>query len=154
VTKLNRRDFTKKASLAGIVLVAASGCGKSPETGEPRKLTLTEPKPDPPKFEEFTLDNGLNVILRPVQAKDVAVVVLYSTGADHDPKGRSGLAHFVEHLQCTAAAGEFPTQVLNRRLPSSPAACPASQNTPVATWITTTTPRSLAPCESRWQPGT
>jgi zinc protease len=32
-------------------------------------------------------------------------VVLYSIGNDHDPAGRSGLGHMVEHLYVTAAAG-------------------------------------------------
>jgi zinc protease len=68
-----------------------------------------EAKKESGKVETFQLENGLSVFLRPVQgAKDVALVVLYSLGGDHDPKGRSGLAHVVEHLQCTSAAGEFP----------------------------------------------
>lgn len=53
------------------------------------------------------LENGLTVLLRPVEGTgDVALVVLYSIGGDHDPEGRSGLAHLVEHLYVTAAAGE------------------------------------------------
>jgi zinc protease len=57
--------------------------------------------------ERFQLDNGLKVILRPVKGtKDVALVVLYALGEDHDPKGKSGLGHMVEHLYVTAAAGE------------------------------------------------
>src|SRR5262249_45254138 len=68
-------------------------------------------EPGPAKPTRFTLDNGLTVILRPVQgAKDTALVLLYPLGSDHDPEGRSGMAHFVEHLQCTAAAGEFPVR--------------------------------------------
>src|SRR5262249_60515462 len=76
-------------------------------------------EPGPAKPTRFSLDNGLTVILRPVQgAKDTALVLLYPIGSDHDPEGRSGMAHFVEHLQCTAAAGEFPVrpfeEILNR----------------------------------------
>ncbi len=56
--------------------------------------------------ERFQLDNGLKVILRPVQgAKQTDLIVVYSVGNDHDPEGRSGLAHWVEHLYVTAAAG-------------------------------------------------
>jgi zinc protease len=57
--------------------------------------------------ESLTLDNGLNVLLRPAPgARQAALVVLYSIGGDHDPRGRSGLAHLVEHMYVTAAAGK------------------------------------------------
>src|SRR5262245_29735392 len=58
------------------------------------------------KVERFTLENGLRVILRPATgAKSIALVVVYDIGGDHDPQERSGLAHLVEHVYCTAAAG-------------------------------------------------
>jgi zinc protease len=54
----------------------------------------------------FRLENGLTVIVRPIEgANEVALVVLYKIGGDHDPEGRSGLAHLVEHVYITAAAG-------------------------------------------------
>ncbi len=60
---------------------------------------------------QFTLDNGLRVKIRPIQgATDVALLVLYDIGGDHDPQGRSGLAHLVEHLYVTAAAGDLPAR--------------------------------------------
>ncbi|MGP0062869.1 MAG: sigma-70 family RNA polymerase sigma factor [Isosphaeraceae bacterium] len=56
--------------------------------------------------ERFQLDNGLKVILRPIQgARQTALTVVYSVGSDHDPEGRSGLAHWVEHFYVTASAG-------------------------------------------------
>ena len=56
--------------------------------------------------ERYQLENGLTVLLRPVEGcKTTALVVLYSIGNDHDPEGRSGLAHMIEHLYVTAAAG-------------------------------------------------
>ncbi|MGC8644050.1 MAG: M16 family metallopeptidase, partial [Isosphaeraceae bacterium] len=59
----------------------------------------------------FSLGNGLEVRLRPIQgARDVALLVLYKIGGDHDPEGRSGLAHLVEHLYVTAAAGASPAR--------------------------------------------
>lgn len=62
--------------------------------------TLLAEMPEP-----YELDNGLTVILRPVPvANEVAVVVLFDLGGDHDPVGRSGRAHLLEHLYCTAAA--------------------------------------------------
>jgi zinc protease len=60
---------------------------------------------------QFSLDNGLTVRIRPIQgAGDVALLVLYKVGGDHDPRGRSGLAHLVEHLYVTAAAGADPAR--------------------------------------------
>ncbi len=57
--------------------------------------------------ERFRLPNGLKVMLRPIKgAKQVALTVVYDIGCDHDPAGRSGLAHLVEHLYVTAAAGD------------------------------------------------
>ena len=59
----------------------------------------------------YKLENGLTVILCPVPAaQDVAVVVLLNLGADRDPAGKSGRAHLLEHLYCTAAAGDAPIQ--------------------------------------------
>jgi zinc protease len=66
-----------------------------------------EKKTNPPREEKFQLDNGLTVLLRPIQgARDIALVVLFSMGGDQDPPNRSGLAHLVEHLYVTAAAGK------------------------------------------------
>jgi zinc protease len=57
----------------------------------------------------FQLDNGLKVMLRPIAGSgNVALVVLYNIGGDHDPQGQSGLAHLTEHVYITAAAGAEP----------------------------------------------
>jgi len=57
--------------------------------------------------ESFSLENGLAVRVRPITgAKTAAVLVLFDIGGDHDPEGRSGLAHLVEHLYVTSAAGD------------------------------------------------
>jgi zinc protease len=75
--------------------------------GAPR---AEDPNPAPPPG-KFTLANGLTVRIRPIQgARDVALLVLYKIGGDHDPQGRSGLAHLVEHLYVTAAAGAAPAR--------------------------------------------
>ena len=61
--------------------------------------------------EPYKLDNGLTVILRPVStSSQVAVVVLFDLGSDHDPIGKSGRAHLLEHLYCTAATGDTPAR--------------------------------------------
>jgi zinc protease len=58
----------------------------------------------PAATKDLRLENGLRVSLRPVSlAVDVAVVVLFDVGELHDPPGKSGLSHLVEHLYFTAA---------------------------------------------------
>jgi zinc protease len=68
-----------------------------------------QPADTPPSeraVERYRLANGLKVILRPIKgSRNTAMVVVYSIGADHDPEGRSGLAHTIEHVYVTAAAG-------------------------------------------------
>ncbi len=50
-------------------------------------------------FQEYELDNGLRVILhRDVSVPVVAVTVLYHVGSKNEVPGRSGFAHFFEHL--------------------------------------------------------
>jgi zinc protease len=57
------------------------------------------------------LENGLTILLRPVSgAKHAALVVLFNVGGKHDPAGKSGLGHLVEHLYVTAAAGDTPAR--------------------------------------------
>ena len=68
--------------------------------------TLFAETPDP-----YKLDNGLTVILRPIpKASKVALVVLFDLGGAHDPIGKSGMAHLLEHLYVTAAAGDTPAR--------------------------------------------
>jgi len=50
-------------------------------------------------FEEYTLDNGLHVILHQDQTTPiVAVSVLYHVGSKNENPERTGFAHFFEHL--------------------------------------------------------
>ncbi|MCH7813692.1 MAG: insulinase family protein, partial [Planctomycetes bacterium] len=66
---------------------------------------------DDPKIERLALDNGLTVLLRPVaETQQVATVLLYSIGSDHDPPGRCGMGHLMEHVYVTAAAGDTPAR--------------------------------------------
>src|SRR5690606_26548589 len=74
----------------------------------------------------FALNNGLTVRIRPIQgANQVALLVLYKIGGDHDPQGRSGLAHLVEHLYVTAAAGDAPARAAEAFFRQYPAGCNA-----------------------------
>ncbi|HEX6940544.1 MAG TPA: pitrilysin family protein [Longimicrobiales bacterium] len=50
-------------------------------------------------FEEFTLDNGLRVIVHEDHSTPiVAVNVWYDVGSAHEQPGRSGFAHLFEHM--------------------------------------------------------
>ena len=49
--------------------------------------------------QSFTLSNGLQVVLVPNnRAPIVTLIVYYQVGAMDEPPGKSGLAHFLEHL--------------------------------------------------------
>ncbi len=50
-------------------------------------------------FVEYDLDNGLHVILHQDNSTPIVnVAVLYHVGSKNEPKGRTGFAHFFEHL--------------------------------------------------------
>lgn len=50
-------------------------------------------------FEEYNLDNGLHVILHQDRTSPVVITsVMYHVGAKNETPGRSGFAHFFEHL--------------------------------------------------------
>ncbi len=50
-------------------------------------------------FEEYNLDNGLHVILHQDKTAPVVITsVMYHVGAKNETLGRSGFAHFFEHL--------------------------------------------------------
>ncbi|MCG8546041.1 MAG: insulinase family protein, partial [Alphaproteobacteria bacterium] len=66
--------------------------------------------------ESFTLDNGLQVVVIPNhRAPVVTHMVYYKVGAMDEPVGKSGIAHFLEHLMFkgtkTLKPGEFSTIV-------------------------------------------
>jgi zinc protease len=51
------------------------------------------------EFKEFDLDNGLHVILHEDHSTPiVAVTVMYHVGSKNEIPGRTGMAHFFEHL--------------------------------------------------------
>ncbi len=57
--------------------------------------------------EPIVLDNGARAVFDPVPGSGaVSVVALYRTGYADDPAGLPQAAHLVEHLRCTADAGE------------------------------------------------
>ncbi|RDE04907.1 M16 family metallopeptidase [Sphingomonas aracearum] len=62
-------------------------------------------------YQEFTLKNGLRVIVHTDRkAPVVAVSVWYDVGSKHEPKGKTGFAHLFEHLMFNGsenAPGDF-----------------------------------------------
>ena len=51
------------------------------------------------KFEKFTLDNGLRVIVHIDKSTPMAVLdVIYDVGARDEEPDRTGFAHLFEHL--------------------------------------------------------
>jgi zinc protease len=66
--------------------------------------------------QEFTLDNGLEVVVLPKHLAPVVFQILvYKTGAADGPIGKNGIAHFLEHLMFKGTKqfgpGEFTKQV-------------------------------------------
>ena len=60
---------------------------------------MTSPAPSAPKVAHFTLPNGLDVVVIPDhRAPVVTHMVWYRNGSADDPPGKSGIAHFLEHL--------------------------------------------------------
>src|SRR5215510_9803517 len=64
-------------------------------------LTLSSPQSRAFKvpFTQFSLDNGLRVVVsEDHSAPVVAVVVCYDVGSRNEVKGRTGFAHLFEHM--------------------------------------------------------
>jgi zinc protease len=79
-------------------------------------LAQTTVTSDPPA--SFTLDNGLQVVVIPDHRTPVVTqMIWYKVGSADETPGKSGLAHFLEHLMFKGTskhpAGEFSQTVLN-----------------------------------------
>ena len=60
---------------------------------------MTAHVPAGPNVAHFTLNNGLEVVVIPDhRAPVVTHMIWYRNGAADDPVGKSGIAHFLEHL--------------------------------------------------------
>ena len=49
-------------------------------------------------FHEFRLENGLKVLVKRAPGTQVKTELVINSGATKDPKGKEGLAHFLEHV--------------------------------------------------------
>ncbi|MGI9399825.1 MAG: M16 family metallopeptidase [Rhizobiaceae bacterium] len=90
--------------LMGISAVIAAGTAKASDT-----MKFVEPS-------SFVLDNGLEIVVIPDhRAPVVTHMIWYKAGAADEPWGKSGIAHFLEHLLFkgtkTAKPGEFSAAI-------------------------------------------
>ena len=79
--------------VVGVVLVVAAAANSTPAVAQSGTTRLAV------AYEEFTLPNGLHVILhRDTSTPVVAVNVWYHVGSGSEKPGRTGFAHLFEHL--------------------------------------------------------
>ena len=77
-------------------------------------LALTLPAQAREKVTDFTLDNGMQVVvIEDHRAPVVVHMVWYKAGGADEPWGRSGIAHFLEHLLFKATEN-MPSGELSR----------------------------------------
>ncbi|SHJ05630.1 zinc protease [Roseomonas rosea] len=114
--------LTRRAALATAAIVPAALASRAPEAqAQPAPAVITPPPPisaDRPLFGAnlWRMPNGLRVAhVRTRGAPVVAHYLFYGVGAGDDPAGRSGLAHFLEHMMFKGsehvADGEFSRRV-------------------------------------------
>ena len=101
---LQHRFLSFLAALLAISVISTSGA-----------LALTSAASDPPV--SFTLDNGLQVVvIQDHRTPVVTQMIWYKVGSADETPGKSGLAHFLEHLMFKGTAkhpaGEFSQTVL------------------------------------------
>ena len=80
--------------LAAALATAVGGVGFAPTPAQAAPAAAVDIA-----FEQFTLPNGLRVIVHTDRkAPIVAVNLWYHVGSKDEPPGRSGFAHLFEHL--------------------------------------------------------
>ncbi|QPC86860.1 insulinase family protein [Mesorhizobium sp. NBSH29] len=98
----------KPARLLFLLLVSLAGALPA--------LALAQAPVQPEKVEHFTLENGMEVVVIPDhRAPIVTHMVWYKIGSADEPAGKSGIAHFFEHLMFKGTtnhkAGEFGARI-------------------------------------------
>ncbi len=74
-------------------------------------MSFAGDKPGYVEYEEFTLDNGLRVVLSEDHSVPVVVVdVWYHVGSAYEETGRSGFAHLFEHMMFEGSENVGPTE--------------------------------------------
>ena len=107
-----------------LILPLASGSVQA-QTAAPAATTETAASPSPQKLPDikhsddissFTLENGLKVVVIPDHRAPVLTqMIWYHVGSADEAAGKSGIAHFLEHLMFkgtkTYPAGEFSAKI-------------------------------------------
>ena len=88
------------------VFCAASNAASLPSTVDPA-ARRTQARDLSVSVERFQLNNGLTVLLSPdPMASNLLVYMSFAAGTVYEPPGKSGLAHFVEHLVFTGTTAD------------------------------------------------
>jgi len=113
-------SFARKRGIVALLVATALGLAV------PAHADVQSPKSDPvevselpriaPDASSFKLANGMEVVVIPDhRAPIVTHMVWYRIGAADDPAGKSGIAHYLEHLMFKGTknhpAGEFSNKV-------------------------------------------
>ncbi|MEG9861694.1 MAG: pitrilysin family protein [Parvularculales bacterium] len=94
MTSRHSRFWINLAALSGLAM-GGLGCGAVQNT-QPYARSHDGSMPE---VQNFTLDNGMYVIVIPDhRAPVVTHMIWYRVGAADEPSGQSGVAHFLEHL--------------------------------------------------------
>ena len=104
-----------RAAVLGMVLGAAAlaGCASSSENERAQPATVEEllAGVDVP-FEQFTLDNGLTVLVHEDRkAPIVAVASWFNVGSKDEPAGQTGYAHLFEHIMLFNGTEHVPNLI-------------------------------------------
>lgn len=103
---LTLRGSTSAAIMVGVLSIAsvAQKSGKATQTKaedkSPARSTVSDKFQLPPApIEQYTLDNGLRVVLsRDASVPVVSIAVYYNVGSRDERTGRTGFAHLFEHM--------------------------------------------------------
>jgi zinc protease len=86
-------------------------------------------------YEKFVLDNGLQVLVHEDHTTKMAVVnILYKVGSRNEVEGKTGLAHYFEHLMF---GGSKNVPVFDTALEKVGGECNAFTNTDITNYYTT-----------------
>jgi zinc protease len=86
-----------RTAIAGLLLAAAACAHATPAAAQAPRIRLP--------IEEFTLPNGLHVILhRDATTPMITTNIWYHVGSGHERPGRTGFAHLFEHIMFEGSA--------------------------------------------------
>lgn len=95
----------KKLIVLSAITLAMAGCGQPPTDTETKtktqKIAVVKAKKQNKQLaiEKYTLPNGLDVVLHQDKSDPiVAVAIQYHVGSNREVLGRTGFAHFFEHM--------------------------------------------------------